>query len=247
MLTDKNIVITGCNRGIGRAIAEKCMEYRANIWACMRTISEENLQSMRDLEARSHGRIIPVALDLADPESVSAAAKQILSEKVRIDGIVNNAGITGGSRLFSMTSMEEIRAVFEINFFSPMLLTQKLLKNMIRHKAGSIVNISSLAALDGKPAQFGYVSSKAAVLGASRKLAHELGSFGIRVNAIAPGVTETDMTAQMEPGVFAAAVSNSFLKRAGSPADIAEAAAFLLSDRSRYITGETIRVDGGGN
>ena len=164
-----------------------------------------------------------------------------------MDALVNNAGVTGNGRLFSMTSMGEVKDVFEVNFFGPMLLTQKLIKNMMRHRNGSVVNIASVAAFDGRPAQLEYVASKAAVVGASRRLAAELGAFGIRVNAIAPGVTETDMLDSMAKAAFDTAMANSFLKRPASPEDVAEAAAFLISDRSRYITGQVLRVDGGGN
>ena len=247
MLRGKNVVVTGSNRGIGLAVTRACARYGATVWACMRSLADDNLERMGQISGEFGVSVRPVRLDLASPESVAEAAAAILAEKVPVDALVNNAGVTGNGRLFSMTSMGEVKDVFEVNFFGPMLLTQKLIKNMMRHRNGSVVNIASVAAFDGRPAQLEYVASKAAVVGASRRLAAELGAFGIRVNAIAPGVTETDMLDSMAKAAFDTAMANSFLKRPASPEDVAEAAAFLISDRSRYITGQVLRVDGGGN
>ena len=162
-----------------------------------------------------------------------------------MSGIVNNAGITGSKKLFSMTSMQEIKDVFEVNFFGPMLFTQSLIRNMMKQGQASIVNISSMAAIDGEPAQFGYVSSKAALIGATKKLSSELAGYGVRVNAIAPGVTDTSMINEMSDNVMEETLRRVALHRLGRPEEIADAVVYLLSDHSSYVTGQVLRIDGG--
>ena len=245
MLSGKSIVVTGANRGIGKAIVEKCLENHANVWACARYWSEDLKDIFRVLAKENEMEIRFVLLDLSDEESIKEAAKSILSDKIPIDGIVNNAGVTGANRLFSMTTMEEIRQVFDVNFFGPMFFTQRLLKNMMRYKIGSIVNMSSVAAIDGEPAQLEYVSSKSALIGATKKLASELRGFGIRVNAVAPGMTDTEMITNMSEDLRKRTLENTILGRVARPEEIAEMVIFLLSDKSSFLTGQTIRIDGG--
>lgn len=245
MLRNKNIVITGSNRGIGAAVLSKCAENGANVFACMRRRSEEQEAYLQQMAQKNGVKIYSVYFDLSDEQSIKNGASQILRYKMPISGIINNAGVTGTKKLFLMTSMDEIRSTFDINFFGAVFLTQRLLKNMIRNKRGSIVNISSAAALDGDPAQFEYVASKAAMIGATKKWANELGSYGIRVNAIAPGVTQTAMVEEMKADLLNQTVDNTALRRIGQPDEIAEAAVYLLSDKSSYVTGQTMRIDGG--
>ena len=189
MLSGKNVVVTGSNRGIGKAIARKCADYDANIWLCMREPYEDTLQEFRACYGE---RITPIYFDLRDEAGIKNGAAQILREKRPIDALVNSAGILGAQRLFAMTSMREMREVFEVNFFGPMFFTQLLLRNMIHNQRGSIVNIASNTAIDGKPAMLEYVASKASVIGATKRLSYELAQYGIRVNAVAPGATDTD-------------------------------------------------------
>lgn len=247
MLRGKNIVVTGANRGIGLAIVKKCAKNSANVWACMRSEPDLEVQGQFDcLEKENHIWIHPVKLDLSDGDSIQKAKEAILEEMLPISGIVNNAGITGGKNLFSMTSAKEVKAVFEVNFFGPMLFTQKLMKNMIRQRQGAIVNVASAAAIDGEPAQFSYVSSKAALIGATKKLASELANFGIRVNAVAPGVTDTEMIQNMTDHMLEQTLDRVALRRLGKPEEVADAVIYLLSDCSSYITGQIVRIDGGG-
>jgi 3-oxoacyl-[acyl-carrier protein] reductase len=163
---------------------------------------------------------------------------------MNIDGLVNNAGISNNS-LFQMTSMEELKRQFDVNFFAPYVLTQYISKMMIRNKKGSIVSVSSSAALDGNSGKSAYGASKAALLTATLSISEELAGSGIRANVICPGVTETDMIGSMPEYIIEMQKEDAFLKKLGTTEDIANTAMFLLSDLSSYITGQIIRVDGG--
>lgn len=147
--------------------------------------------------------------------------------------------------MFAMMPMDSLEKVFTVNFVSATYLTQLIVRKMMRDKRGSIINITSVAAIDGYPSQLEYVSSKAAMIGATRKLALELGEYGIRVNALAPSFTETDMIKGVNPDILRDMMHLIALKRLARPEEIANAALFLASDLSSYITGQTIRVDGG--
>lgn len=247
MLEGKNAVITGGFRGIGKAMVEIFAVNGADIWLCSRKMGPKDELFINGLENATGVSVIFVPIDLEDENSVKEAAKTIRGYKKNIDVIVNNAGVVGENRSFSMTTPEELKRVFEINFFAPVTFTQQLVKSMIKAKSGSIINISSDAALYGRPSPFSYISSKAAIIGATRKMAYELGNYGIRVNAIAPGVTETGMIDVMADEIKEQTLANNAFGRLGKPEEIADAAVFLASDLSRYITGQVIRVDGGGN
>jgi 3-oxoacyl-[acyl-carrier protein] reductase len=245
MLTGKNIVVTGGNRGIGEKIVEKCAREHANIWLCCRNINDAVKNMAYKIANDNDVEIFLIQLNLADESSIRAACSEILSYKLPIDGIVNNAGITGSVQLFSMTSLNDMRSTFEVNFFGPMFFTQRLLKNMLRQKRGSIVNMASVAAIDGEPAQFAYVSSKAAMVGATKKLSSELGNVGIRVNAVAPGMIDTDMGEQIENEKKAEMLIGTAIKRLGTTEEVADMVVYLLSDKASYVTGQVIRIDGG--
>ena len=145
-----------------------------------------------------------------------------------------------------MTKLESIKKIFDVNFFSHMVFTQLILKSLIKNRKGSIIYISSTSALDGNIGRNAYSSSKAAIISQAKTLSRELGKLQIRVNVIAPGLTKTDMAEKNSPdSVFKEVISNSSLKRVGETEDVANTALFLASDLSSYITGQTIRVDGG--
>lgn len=245
MLENKNIVITGANRGIGLATLKCCVQNGANVFACVRSLTDENKKLFSDVAAENKKNVYPIELNLCDDESIKNASKIILDYKLSINGLVNNAGVIGNKKLFSMTTMQEIRGVFNANFFGPLCFTQRIVKNMIRNKSGSVVNIASVAALDGGPGELEYCSSKAAVIGASKKLSRELGAYGIRVNSVAPGVADTGMASVMNEGLRNSTIAGSVLKRLATPQEIAETIVWLLSDKSSFVTGQTIRVDGG--
>jgi len=245
MLNNKNIVITGCNRGIGYSIALECMKNGANVWGCMRKNYNNEIEELSSKAKIYNVEFRFIELDLSKEESIENASRIILKDKKKIDGIVNNAGIVGSRRLFSMTNMQDIKEVFQVNFFGPMYFTQRLLRNMMKNKDGNIVNISSIAALDGDLAQFEYISSKAALIGATKKLSNELAQFGIRLNAVAPGMANTDMIYLMDADYMKEMLNNISLKRLAKPEEIANLVIFLLSEKSSFITGQTIRIDGG--
>ena len=244
ILKGKTAVITGCNRGIGKAILERFAKEGANIIACTRTITDELMSFYKSLERDCFITIYPVSMDLSDPESIKSAMRNIQSLKVPIDILVNNAGVASGG-LMMMTSMQELSKVFQINYFAQVQITQYISKLMIRKKKGSIIMMTSVLGLDGRAGATSYGASKAAVALFTKSIAKELGPFGIRVNAIAPNLVETEMAHQMEEKSFNSMISDSALKRIATSEEIANSALFLASDESSYITGHIMRVDGG--
>lgn len=244
LLEGKTAVITGCNRGIGRAILERMTAEGADVFALVRKERPDFTEFCGTL-SKEHGVDIQIVYaDFENEDEVAAAAKDILRTKRRIDILVNNIGVAFPQRMLAMTPMSALRESFQVNVFSGLLFTQLITKNMMRNRQGSVVFLSSSAAFDGG-ANIEYSAGKAAVLGAVRRLAVELGSFGIRVNAIAPGLTDTDMGGLTSEEVKAIAVSRNVMKRMGKPEEIADVAVFLASDLSRFMTGQTLRVDGG--
>ena len=189
--------------------------------------------------------IEPVYFEMTDAEQMKQAVKQIRRKSISVDILVNNAGAVAQSTSFSMTSIAKMKEIFDVNFFSQMLLTQYVTRLMLCQQSGSIVNLTSITALDGEPAQLEYIGSKAAMVGATKKLARELGGYGIRVNAVAPGIIDTDMGNQMSQELMDHVLGKTVMKRLGKPVEIANVIAFLASDLASYITGQVIRVDGG--
>jgi 3-oxoacyl-[acyl-carrier protein] reductase len=247
ILKGKNAIITGANRGIGQKTVEIFAKYGANVWACARNKSEPFEMEMRELSEKYKVSIEPIYFDLTKSDEIKQAMKQIILQKKSIDILVNNAGILPENNLFQMTSIEKMRKIFDVNYFSQILITQYISRTMIRQKYGSIVNISSTVAIDGIPAQLEYVSSKAAIIGATKVLAIELGKYNIRVNTIAPSFINTDLILNKNDKFIEEIIQNSIMKRLGDKEEIANAIMFLASDLSSYITGQILRVDGGLN
>lgn len=244
LLQGKNAVITGCNRGIGKAILEAFVKNGANVFAVVRKENSDFTDCCKQLMDEYGVEIHIVCMDFSEEEQVKAGAKEILAYKCPIDILVNNVGMALPLRLLTMTKMETIKDVFQINLFSQLLLTQSISKNMIRNKSGSILFLSSSAAYDGG-ANIEYSASKAAIIGTVKRLAVELGTYGIRVNAIAPGLTDTDMGAGMSEEDEATALSMNIMHRKGKPQEIADVAVFLGSEMSSFVTAQVLRVDGG--
>lgn len=245
LLENRCAVVTGCSRGIGRAILELFAREGADVWACTRSRTEEFEAYAGELARRCGVRVTPVPFDLAEPEQVKSAMTSILAGRGRVDILVNDAGVVPEKRLFQMAPIEEMRRTFEVNFFGTMLVTQYVSRHMAKRGTGSIVNIASVAGLDGDPAELDYVASKAAMIGATKKLAIELGAHGIRVNAVAPGLTDTEMARGMRAELMQATVDRTIMRRLGRPEEIAAATLFLASSMSSFVTGQVLRVDGG--
>ena len=244
LLQGQTAIITGCNRGIGKAIMEVFAQNGADIFACVRKESEGFTQAATELASATGVSITPVYFDFADTEQIKEGTRAIVGSKKKIDVLVNNAGIATGS-LFQMTSSQELKRVFDINFFSQVLFTQGISRYMARSKSGSIIHVASTAGLIGDAGTIGYGSSKAALIFATKTMAMELGESNIRVNAIAPSVTKTDMYNQMEEKARTKLIESSALKRPAEAIEIANVALFLASNLSSYITGQVLRVDGG--
>ena len=213
MVSQKNIVITGCQQGIGKETLRVFAEHGADVFACAYEKHPDFESYCEALSAEHHVRIRPVYFDLMDNGAVRDAARQIQSEKTEIHGLLHIAGMTKDA-LFHMMTYQDLLDIFQVNFFSQMILTQYIVKIMQRkHTCGSIVFTSSLTALTGNTGQTAYGASKAAITGAMRSLSAEL--------------------VQMD------------LPRLGEPQDVANMYLFLMSDMSKHITGQVLRIDGG--
>ena len=245
MLTGKTTVVTGCLQGIGRETLRVFAENGANVYACAYKKTDEYESFCRELSDRNGVMIRPVYFDMMDNGSIREAAKEIQAQKTEIHGLVNIAGINKDA-YFNMVTYQDMLDTFQVNFFSQIVFSQYIVKLMQRRKtAGSIVFTSSIAALDGNEGQLSYGASKAALIGAMRTMALELGKTGIRVNAVAPGVISTPMTAALSQSNIDKKVRAMDIPRLGTAKEVAELFLFLMSDLSGHISGQTIRVDGG--
>ena len=242
LLNNKTAIITGCSRGIGFATLKHLSLKLDKIFACVRKIDDSFISALSNFDNKN---IIPIEFDLNDRDQIKIALDQIKSKAESIDMLVNNAA-TIDTALFQMTPDKKIKNIFEINFFSQVYFTQQIVKLMLKKKSGSIVFVSSTSSLDGDFGRGSYASSKSALNSISKVMSRELGNFNIRVNSIAPGLTNTDMAIKnTKKEIIDDVVSKTSLKRIAKPEAIAKVISFLLSDDASYITGQTIRVDGG--
>ena len=243
LLSGKKVLITGSSRGIGKAITEKFLSEGASVWGICTKPSQYKDQ-FEAMAKENGGSFCEMYANAANAEEWSDVIKSALAASEGFDVLVNNAGITRDGLSFRMKK-EDWDSVISINLTSAFLACQIVSSDMIRKRAGSIINMSSIVGVHGQGGQVNYSASKAGLIGLTKSLAKEAGSRGVRVNAIAPGFIETDMTAVLPEQLKNAKLETVPLKRAGKPEDIANAALFLASDLSTYVSGQVLGVDGG--
>jgi 3-oxoacyl-[acyl-carrier protein] reductase len=242
LLTGKVALITGSSRGIGRSIAE---EFAANGAIVYCNARQTGCLDVFSLEMRKAYRaeVIPLYFDVTDDKASKEAVMRIKKEQGRLDVLVNNAGIMKDA-LIGMITREMIESIFDINVFGLMSMLQLVTKLMTRQKSGSIINMSSIVGTNGNSGQLVYSASKGAVIALTKSAAKELASYNIRVNAVAPGIIDTDMFRSIDEKHQTERIEKIGMQRVGTPKDVAKACVFLASDLSEYITGQILGVDG---
>jgi len=244
LLRDKLIFITGASRGIGRATALACAAEGANLVLTTRS-GIENLEPLKQEIEKLHGVTVRTfKADVTDYQELESAFKTLMLEKQYIDALVNNAGIMVDAVL-EMAKPGLMEQIYRTNVFGTMYASQFAIKHFLKKRQGSIVNLSSIIGTNGNSGQTIYGSSKTAVIGFTRSLAKEVAPLQIRVNAVAPGFIDTDMTRNMDPKFYEKNVASIGMRRIGMPEDVAKVIVFLCSDLSGYVTGQVIGVDGG--
>ena len=246
LLKDKVAVVSGASGDIGKKILEKFSNEGSNIYALVRNIEDkEFIEFTENLKKKNNNKISIIYLDLEKEETIRSSFDLIKKNNTNIDILVNNAGTVSNS-LFQMTSLKSVRKIFEINFFSQFLLTQIYLKLLSKSKKGSIVFVSSNSANENPIGRSAYSASKAALNSLTKTISKEMGVKNLRVNAVLPGLTDTKMAKNFtKDDAIDEYLNNVALKRIAKTSEIANVIAFLASDKSSYINGQLITIDGG--
>lgn len=243
MLAGKNALVTGASRGIGRAIALEFAKQGANV-AVNYAGSEEKAQAVVDELTTLGVKAFKIQADVTKDESVKKMMKEVIKQFGRIDILVNNAGITKDNLLLRMKE-EEFDQVINTNLKGVFLCTKAVTRQMMKQKAGKIINIASIVGVSGNPGQANYTAAKAGVIGLTKTTAKELASRNILVNAVAPGFIATEMTDALTDEQKEGMLAMVPLAKLGAAEDVAHVVRFLASDDADYITGQTLHIDGG--
>ncbi len=243
LLKGKKALVTGSSRGIGKEIAKRYLEEGACVWG-MCTKPSAAKEELEKIAADNGVTFKELYADAGNAEQFAEVIKGALAEAGGFDILVNNAGITRDGLSFRM-KMEDWNDVINVNLTSAFVACQIISNDMIKKRAGSIINMSSIVGLHGQGGQVNYAASKAGLIGFSKSLAKEVGARGVRVNAVCPGFIETDMSHAISEEARKTWVESIPMKRAGQVKDIADACIFLGSDMSTYITAQVMGIDGG--
>ena len=239
-LTGKKALITGASRGIGKTIADRFLEKGAEVWG----LDIKEPDDIKERREKAGGKLHWLSADLGKLDEVDAIMDNALKESGGFDILVNNAGITRDNLAFRM-SLAEWQKVIDINLSAAFFAARAIGRDMIRKRAGSIINMASVVGIHGNGGQANYSASKAGLIAITKSLALEVASRGVRVNAVAPGFIDSQMTAVLPQEAKDKMIGAIPLKRIGTPEDVAEAVLFFASDSSTYITGQVLPVDGG--
>lgn len=242
-LKGKNAIVTGSSRGIGKAIALELGRRGVNVavnYAGSEAKAEEVVNELKSLGVNA----LKVQANVADEKAVKSMIKEVTTTFGSIDILVNNAGVTRDNLLMRMKE-EEFDDVIETNLKGAFICTKAVTRQMMKQRSGDIINIASIVGVSGNPGQANYVAAKAGLIGLTKSTAKELASRNIHVNAVAPGFITTDMTDVLTDEQKSAILQSIPLEKLGEPEDIANVVCFLASEDAKYITGQTIHVDGG--
>lgn len=243
MLTDKVAVVTGASRGIGQEIAKTLAAQGATVIVNYNGSAQKAAETIQEIETMG-GKAEAVQCDVSDFDKAKELLDYVIKTYGHVDILVNNAGITRDNLMMRM-SEEDFDTVISTNLKGAFNCIRHVARQMLKQKSGRIINISSVSGVLGNAGQINYAASKAGIIGMTKSATRELASRGITVNAIAPGFINTEMTAVLPETVKEGAVAQIPMKVFGETKDVAEAAAFLASDKARYITGQVLCVDGG--